>query len=121
MSSTQPSDAKGTYYGRYAVDGNRLTRWSSTFRDPQWIRVDLGSSKQIKRVVLNWEIAYGKTYMIQVSNDGVSWKTIYSTTNGTGGIEDLAVSGTGRYVRMYGTARGTVWGYSLYEMSVYGQ
>ncbi|MGZ3747689.1 MAG: galactose-binding domain-containing protein, partial [Pseudobdellovibrionaceae bacterium] len=121
VSSTQPSDAKGTYYGRYAVDGNRLTRWSSTFRDPQWIRVDLGSSKQIKRVVLNWEIAYGKTYMIQVSNDGVSWKTIYSTTNGTGGIEDLAVSGTGRYVRMYGTARGTVWGYSLYEMSVYGQ
>lgn len=29
-------------------------------------------------------------------------------------------SGIGRYVRMYGTAHGTVYGYSLYEMEVYG-
>jgi mannan endo-1,4-beta-mannosidase len=30
------------------------------------------------------------------------------------------LSGTGRYVRMYGTARGTSWGYSLWEFDVYG-
>ena len=33
--------------------------------------------------------------------------------------ETLNVSGTGRYVRMYGTARGTSYGYSLYEFGVY--
>jgi hypothetical protein len=29
------------------------------------------------------------------------------------------VSGSGRYIRMYGTARGTRYGYSLYEFQVY--
>ena len=47
--------------------------------------------------------------------------TIYGTTTGAGGIEDLTgLSGTGRYVRMYGTARGTTYGYSLWELEVYG-
>ena len=30
------------------------------------------------------------------------------------------MSGTGRYVRMYGTARATAYGYSLFEFEVYG-
>ena len=30
------------------------------------------------------------------------------------------LSGTGRYVRMYGTQRGTQYGYSLWEFEVYG-
>ena len=40
--------------------------------------------------------------------------TIYSTTTGTGGIQTLPVTGTGRYIRMYGTTRATQYGYSLY-------
>jgi hypothetical protein len=104
-----------------AVDGNAGTRWSSPFSDPQWLRVDLGASYAISRVVLNWEAAYGKAYQIQVSADGVTWATIYATTTGDGGIDDLTVSGTGRYVRMYGTARGTAYGYSLWEFQIYGE
>ena len=104
-----------------AVDGNTATRWSSQFSDPQWIRVDLGAVYPISQVKLTWEMAYGKAYQIQVSNDAVSWTTIYSTTTSTGGINDLkGLSGSGRYVRMYGTARGTPWGYSLYEIAIYG-
>jgi len=30
------------------------------------------------------------------------------------------VSGSGRYVRLYGTARATQYGYSLWEFQVYG-
>jgi beta-glucosidase len=30
------------------------------------------------------------------------------------------VSGSGRYVRMYGTARATGYGYSIWEFQVYG-
>src|SRR5258708_5709560 len=41
-----------------AVDGSTSTRWSSAFSDPQWIRVDLGASQTITRVVLIWEAAY---------------------------------------------------------------
>lgn len=35
-----------------------------------------------------------------------------------GGKETLAVNGTGRYVRMYGTARGTGYGFSLFDFQV---
>ncbi|ACU72977.1 coagulation factor 5/8 type domain protein [Catenulispora acidiphila DSM 44928] len=103
-----------------AVDGNAGTRWSSAFSDPQWLQVDLGSSTSICKVVLQWETAYGKAYQIQTSNDGTNWTTIYSTTTGTGGTETLNLSGTGRYIRMNGTARNTAYGYSLWEFQVYG-
>jgi len=101
-----------------AVDGNGGTRWSSAFSDPQWIQVDLGSSQSICQVVLTWEAAYGRAFQIQVSADAVTWTSIYSTTGGTGGTQTLDVSGTGRYIRMFGTARATQYGYSLWEFAV---
>ncbi|HVQ91068.1 MAG TPA: discoidin domain-containing protein [Mycobacteriales bacterium] len=103
-----------------AVDGNAGTRWSSAFSDPQWLRVDLGSSATIDQVTLTWEAAYASAFQLQVSPDGNAWTNIYSTTTGTGGTQTLAVSGTGRYVRMNGTARGTAFGYSLWEFQVFG-
>jgi len=107
--------------GPKAVDGNTGTRWSSQFSDPQWIYVDLGSIYDVEQVVLNWETAYGKSYKIQVSDNASDWEDIYSTTTGNGGIDNLTgLSGSGRYVRMYGTERGTQWGYSLWEFEVYG-
>ncbi|MFD8643450.1 glycosyl hydrolase family 8 [Streptomyces zaomyceticus] len=104
-----------------AVDGNTATRWASLEGvDPQWIRIDLGANHTISRVKLDWEDAYGKTYRIQTSADGSNWTDIYSTTAGDGATDDLTVSGSGRYVRMYGTGRGTAYGYSLWEFQVYG-
>jgi hypothetical protein len=103
-----------------AVDGNTGTRWSSAFSDPQWIRVDLGATHAVSRVVLTWESAYGKAYQIQTSNDAVTWTSIFTTTTGDGGTDDLAITGSGRYVQMYGTARATGYGYSLWEFQVYG-
>jgi hypothetical protein len=103
-----------------AVDGNTGTRWSSAFSDPQWLQVDLGASASISQVVLNWEAAYATAFQIQVSTDASTWTPIYTTTTGTGGTQTLNVTGTGRYVRMYGTARATAYGYSLWEFQVYG-
>jgi uncharacterized protein YndB with AHSA1/START domain len=103
-----------------AVDGNTGTRWSSAFSDPQWLQVDLGASATVSQVVLNWEAAFARAFQIQVSDNGTSWTTIFSTTTGTGGTQTLNVSGTGRFVRMNGTARATVYGYSLWEFQVFG-
>ncbi|WP_329082623.1 cellulase family glycosylhydrolase [Streptosporangium sp. NBC_01469] len=105
-----------------AVDGNTTTRWASAEgSDPQWIQVDLGGSYTISRVRLDWEAAYGSAYRIEVSPNGTDWTSVYSTTSGDGTIDDLTVSGSARYVRVYGTARGTAWGYSLHEFDVYGR
>ena len=104
-----------------AVDGSTGTRWASVEgHDPEWVTVDLGATATINRVKLSWEAAYGKSYKIQTSPNGTTWTDVYSTTTGNGAIDDLSVSGSGRYVRMYGTARGTAWGYSLWEFEVYG-
>jgi hypothetical protein len=102
-----------------AVDGNPATRWSSAFSDPQWLRIDLGATVAVCRVVLRWEGAYARSFQIQTSTDGTAWADVHATTTGTGGTQSLDVSGSGRYVRMYGTARATGWGYSLWEFEVY--
>lgn len=119
-SVTVSSNEVANLPGANAVDGDYGTRWASNYTNGEWITVDLGTSVAINRVKLNWEAAYGKGYQIQTSADGTTWTTIYATTTGDGGIDDLTgLSGTGRYIRMQGTARGTSWGYSLYEFEVY--
>jgi beta-glucanase (GH16 family) len=124
LSQGRPASAStlenATFPAANAFDGNTGTRWSSAFADPQWIQVDLGASHGISRVLLNWEAAFGRAYQIQTSPDGNTWTTIFSTTTGDGGIDDLSVSGNGRFVRMNGTQRGTPYGYSLWEFQVYG-
>ncbi|MFD8460600.1 discoidin domain-containing protein [Streptomyces antimycoticus] len=102
-----------------AVDGKADTRWAADWSDPQWLQVDLGTSTPLTHVQLVWEAAYAKAYTLQTSDDGQSWRTIREVTDGNGGVDDFDVSGTGRYVRVHGTARGTGYGYSLYEFGVY--
>ncbi len=42
-------------------------------------------------------------------------------TGENGGVDDhTGLSNSARYVRINGTARGTAWGYSLWEFEVYG-
>jgi hypothetical protein len=117
-STFQAADSQ-TYVASNATDGSFTTRWASAWADPQWVQVDLGSVTAIHHVQLAWESAYGKAYQIQVSNDGTSWTTVYSTTSSDGGFDDIDLSASGRYVRMYGTARATTYGYSLYEFGIY--
>jgi hypothetical protein len=102
-----------------ATDGSMASRWASEWSDPQWIQVDLGAPTAVKHVQLAWEAAFGKAYQVQVSNDGSNWTTVHSTSTGAGGVDTLDVSGTGRYVRVTITQRGTAYGDSLYEFGVY--
>jgi glucose/arabinose dehydrogenase len=107
-----------------AVDGSTTTRWASAANiDPSWIYVDLGATAQITEVKLIWDASCATAYQVQTSNDHSTWTTIYSTTTGAGGTDDIAVNGTGRYVRMNGTHRcrtDATKGYSLQEFQVYG-
>ena len=118
--ATASSVQSAAFPASNAVDGNLTTRWSSAFSDPQWLEVNLGATHAISQVTIDWENAYATAFQLQTSNDGTTWTTIYSTTTGTGGTQTIPVSGSGRYVRMYGTARATQYGYSIYEFQVYG-
>lgn len=105
-----------------AVDASTSTRWSSARSDPQWIWVDLGGTHTIDRVRLVWANTYARNYQIQTSADANTWTTIRTVTNGNGGEDDnTGLSASARYVRIYGTARGSrKAGYSLYTFQVYG-
>lgn len=118
VSSTEASTLPGTN----AVDGNSSTRWSSAmYVDPQWITVDLGSNYNISQIKINWEAAYAKNFLVQISADNANWITLKDVQNNTTLSNDFtSLSGSGRYVRIYGTARGTTYGYSIYELEVYG-
>jgi hypothetical protein len=109
-----------TYRAEAAVDGDPSTRWSSEFSDPQWIAVDLGEKRSISRVQLVWQGAYAKSFSIQVSDNGEDWRDVYQTDAGQGRNEPIRFEPTeARWVRMYGTERGTPYGYSLWEFTVF--
>ncbi|MFD9096679.1 discoidin domain-containing protein [Streptomyces collinus] len=119
-SSYQPSYGDCPCTAAKAVDGDRNTRWASDWSDPQWIQVDLGTRTTFRHVQLLWEASYAKAYTVQTSDDDRTWQTVRTVTDGNGGVDDFDVTGTGRYVRIDGTGRGTGYGYSLYEFGVYG-
>lgn len=117
---TASSSENAAFGAASAVDGDLGTRWSSSFGDPQWIQIDLGSSARVDQVVLAWETASARAYTLSISADGTTWQELRRTTTGPGGTETLPVSGTGRYVRLDLTQRATQWGYSLWEFQVFG-
>ncbi|WP_218917030.1 discoidin domain-containing protein, partial [Cellulomonas massiliensis] len=125
LSEGRPTTASSTenadyLKAAYATDGKADTRWASAASDAQWIQVDLGTTSTIERVDLRWEAAYGKAFRVQTSSDGTTWTTLATVTNGTGGTQSVPAAGTGRYLRLDLTARGTGYGYSLWELQVFG-
>jgi hypothetical protein len=111
-----------TYAGSKAVDGKSATRWASAEgADPQWLRIDLGEAATVRRVVLTWEAAYAKKYRIEISDNGADFTTVTAVDNGDGQTDDLGgFTAHGRYVRFVGLTRATSYGYSFYEMRVFG-
>lgn len=103
-----------------AVDGDRGTRWASDRSDDQWLRIDLGAIREVGRVTLDWERAYGTSYRIELSADGSHWRTAWSTVSGDGGLDTARFAPEpARHVRLRFLDRGTDWGYSLREVGVH--
>jgi hypothetical protein len=120
------SSTAGTNTAALAVDGSTGTRWESASADPQSITVDLGQNRYVSQVVLDWETASAKDYVIELSTDNVNWSLAKTVSNATSvnhridTLTGLAGSLVARYVRMRGTTRTTGWGYSLWDFAVYG-
>ncbi|MBN2535065.1 MAG: discoidin domain-containing protein [Spirochaetales bacterium] len=120
ISVSSVENYRGEYqYGRYAVDGNSTTRWSSEFSEPQYLVIDLEEVTNFGRVTIEWESQYAREYKIQVSNDNENWTTLVHVTNGNGHLDVFFFPVTARYVRMYGIKRRGKYGFSLYEMAIY--
>ena len=109
----------------FAFDGNLATRWESAHGvDPSTLTLDLGSASTLTKVIIYWEAANAASYIVEGSNDNSSWSSLASLSNGAYGdrTDTHDISGDYRYLRMNGTSRsvGNAYGYSIWEMEVYG-
>ncbi|GAA0428180.1 hypothetical protein Acor_66810 [Acrocarpospora corrugata] len=118
-SATSQSSAE--YAAAKAFDGDPVSRWGAGENADNSLQVDLGGIYALTEVDLLWEDSYAKRYKLQVSMDGTSWKDVHTQSASHGGTERIPVSALGRFVRMQGVEKSGPWGYSLYEMEVYGQ
>ncbi|KAG4106791.1 hypothetical protein H8356DRAFT_1302257 [Neocallimastix lanati (nom. inval.)] len=129
-SSIEPGS---NYIANNAIDGDKTTRWASKENSPEWIVVDLGSKMKINKVDILWEKAFAKEFEIQISSDGKNYEKVLSYISSKDVIlkEDLDNEEDNintqhefdpkeaRYVRIYCTKKGTLFGYSIYELEIY--
>lgn len=103
-----------------ANDGDSATRWSSSFRDGERWRVDLGSAQLVDQIRINWEVAHASSYELQLSRDGSNYTTVWSGGTSEPGwkVHDFAAQ-EARYVRFAGGQRATQWGFSFWDFVVY--
>ena len=124
LSASATASTSGAAGGaNLAVDGNLATRWESAHGiDPSWITLDLGANYALSEVIIHWEAANAATYEIQGSENESDWITVSSQSGGVFGdrTDTVGVTGTFRYVRMNGLTRTSPYGYSIWEMEVYG-
>jgi hypothetical protein len=120
--TTASTAESAEYPTQFVNDGNLKTRWSTEYKDDQWLTVDLQGSFRVAGVLLNWEAAFGKVYEILGSTDGAAWTVLASVADSDGGIDEVALTPSiVRYVKIHGIKRGTEWGFSLWELDVQGE
>jgi hypothetical protein len=124
--ATASSSESAAYAPAKAIDGDPATGWASgTKSGAEWLRLDLGSSRPIARVVLVWGIASARDYSLSVSEDGKVWKKIAGRSGQAAGQRSDELAGLeaqGRYLRVSceAKAKGAAQ-YSLRELQVFGR
>jgi hypothetical protein len=112
-------------------DNNNSTAWQAgdaTF--PQWVKVDLGSSKQIHYVTLRWTVLTTPgtdtvTYNIETSPNNSTWTSRFSGSNTvvTGSNQTWTAdvpNHDARYVRVNITARSSGLRAGITELGIWG-
>lgn len=135
VSASSTAEVGGMFCPESAVDGKMNTRWASRIwqKTPEWFQIDLGAAEQVEKVVLHWELGATK-FSVSLSEDGKSWRKAAEVRSSSGqGSEVVTFPATkARFVRIdlqdrpeklgtrYGHSLWTTWGFSLWEVEVYG-
>jgi len=115
--------ADSAYAGKYAVDGDNITKWWSVHSGySQTFIVDLGRIvHNIQQVSIKWADGFAQKYQLQFSDDGSAWTTVDSVTaNNYLLTQQEHLNTPARYIKMYGLGRGNGLGYTISEFEVKG-
>ena len=125
-----------------AVDGKDNTRWGAPKTDSNpWYQINLGQQCRIDSVDLKFERAYPKSFRIQISDDGKTWKDYKTIKDWTEPGDSTEIQNQDyyanlefgnsihmddvktQYIRLYADAkiRDNNWGVSIYEFEVWGK
>ena len=104
------------------VDGDMATRWSSGYRDGEWLYFDFGKPKTLSKIIIKWEQAYAPRYEILTSDDAKDWKRLILLEGQSGGMNEVVFQPVvSRYVKLLGLSRvNQDWGISIWEFEPYG-
>ena len=104
----------------YAVDDDLYTRWSTEFKDNEWIVLKLAKPTTVNGITIFWEYAYAKSYKVQASTDMENWVDIAGTNSGDGNMDYLNFDSLEtRYIRVLCVKRGTHFGNSIWEVKLH--
>ncbi|MCL2152136.1 MAG: discoidin domain-containing protein [Oscillospiraceae bacterium] len=119
---TASSSDSAANAGQFAVDSRSDTAWVSDPSDNSpYITVDLGVYGKIDKIVLDWGSNYATEYEISVSQENAAWATIYNTTQGSGGKDEVLILPVyARFVRLRCITPNAAGGYMLKNFQVYG-
>jgi hypothetical protein len=113
--------------GDALVDGDLYTRWSSDYKEPQEVVIDLGKAAKVTEIRLHWERASATRYCVYISQDGKSWSSVYLYMQTQPGapaerVDDIRLAnGECRYIKLdLQNCINKEWGFSLYEIEVQG-
>ncbi len=99
------------------------TRWETESADNQDLDINLHNVYKIKAIGMFWEDASAKSYVVQGSVDGVNYtdiKTVASDYHQRTDVIVFAEEQEIRYLRLHCMTRTTPYGFSIYEMAVWG-
>ncbi|MES2921560.1 MAG: LamG-like jellyroll fold domain-containing protein, partial [Verrucomicrobiota bacterium] len=127
LSQFRPVTASSEQPGNLAVNATDVdpifTRWCSASSGyPAWWQVDLGTSQQVNKAVIQWFDDDGRSYQYRVegSNDGTNFTTLIDRTgNTTPSVTTDSFSGVARWVRVTVTGGSSTYP-SIYEAQIYG-
>jgi len=103
-------------------DADLETRWSSAYKDGEWVYMDFGKPKTVSKLIVKWEQAYAPSIEILSSDDAVTWNKIVTLEDQKGGINEISFQPvTARYIKLVGLSRiNPEWGISIWEIEPYG-
>lgn len=99
------SSSISSYPPSKAVDGSTKSYWRSasiSSNPTVWFQVDLQSVQTIGRIKVRWFKTYhAREFQGQASQDGTTWITLFSETNGkSGDYESVFTQTNARYLRL---------------------
>ena len=106
-----------------ALDGSSSSRFAAggSCAHNTWYILDLGNNYDLSRVRINWEAAHPSSYVLELSDDGQTYRELKTVTNAAAGWVETSVSGTGRFLRIREVTRALApYGFSMYDLEVYG-